>query len=73
VIAELVSLRPPDQQTLQVHASITKTLELSGLGIALICSLRASTLQPMSSPRIPHAVFDTPVKTATWIATLDAA
>jgi hypothetical protein len=83
VITEFVTLTPPEREVLQCHARITKRFEQHGLGIALVVdgstALKAvvrfvlSTLQLMSSPRIPQAIFDSDVAASAWLATLDTA
>jgi hypothetical protein len=82
VVVDSLILRPPDQAARAEHARLTEKYEASGIGLALIIDGRSpkrslfrfvlTTIQLMSSPRLPQRICQSTMEAATWLAGLDA-
>ncbi|HEY6562712.1 MAG TPA: hypothetical protein VI072_35855 [Polyangiaceae bacterium] len=81
VVVDSLSFRPPDQEARAEHARITRKYETHGRGLAMIidgASAKRSlfrfvltTIQLMSSPRVPQRICQSPAEAAGWLAELD--
>ena len=82
VVVDSTTLRPPDHEARAEHAKLTQKYEASGLGLAMIIDGRSpkrslfrfvlTTIQLMSSPRLPQRICQSANEAATWLAGLDA-
>jgi hypothetical protein len=81
VVVDTLILRPPDHQARAEHARLTRKYEASGIGLAMIIDGRSpkhslfrfvlTTIQLMSSPRLPQRICQSAIEAATWLAGLD--
>ena len=81
VVVDAPSPRPPDQASRAEHARLTKKYEANSAGLAMIIDGHSAkhsmlrfvltTLQLMSSPRVPQRICQSTNEAATWLASLD--
>lgn len=81
VVLDSLTLRPPDQPVRAEHARLTNKYEASSLGVAMIIDGQSAkhsvfrfvltTIQLMSSPRVPQRIFQSLGQGVSWLATLD--
>lgn len=82
VVVDSLRLRPPDHATRAEHAKLTHKYETRGVGLAMIIDGRSpkhsvfrfvlTTMQLMSSPRVPQGIFQSAGEAAAWLTRLDA-
>jgi hypothetical protein len=81
VVLDSPTLRPPDQPARLEHARLTTKYEAKSVGLAMVIDGNSAkhsvfrfvltTLQLMSSPRVPQRIFQTTDEAAEWLAGVD--
>jgi hypothetical protein len=81
IVLEPTGFGAPDQHAREEHARLTKKYEDSSLGAAMIIDGQSvkdslfrfvlTTIQLMSSPRVPQRIFPSVNSAANWISSLD--
>lgn len=81
VVVDSLTLRPPDQEARAEHARLTQKYETHARGLAMVidgASAKRSvfrfvltTIQLMSSPRVPQRICHSAAEAAAWLASLE--